>query len=518
MKNFFKLVISFFLIGYSAHAQNFIIKGRVKCENTGPNSTRGAANIIVVPGFDPEKSTFTESQDRAGFFRINLGPVYKDLRDKKIALYVVSRCENCSENQRNQLTQYRDIFIDQRLDKETDEDFSMTLKKDWKIPKKCTDVELLRSQQDAWLRQIQQQESVKIKENKGTVLMGAPGLLGLLAKLVTVATFQNFGFFKPIELKPGKIIYGNQQRSLPMVHSLNTGFNFSPVRNLSEAVFWNSSATAFNDQKTNISLISNARNNLKLSGHFGIKSRLTIGAGVVYSRQDEFRPAIYEQITSGNKLPESSSDSIKMKLDEFGIYLTSAFRVSPKLGVGISLKSLHQNLTIPTLLQVDTDENGDNINIYTDSLIKKQTFNFDISATYQITHYLQLGINVMNILESQLYADAFVPEEKNRRLRDQRSLGIGLTYRWWRFNLGSDVLLTEKRLYDASVGLNFVPFNNALISGGYTVKQKSFSASFKIRHFCFGYIDDHKLMINEIRKPISPIFNGRIYSGFSFNF
>jgi hypothetical protein len=66
--------------------------------------------------------------------------------------------------------------------------------------------------------------------------------------------------------------------------------------------------------------------------------------------------------------------------------------------------------------------------------------------------------------------------------------------------------------------VNYVPFNNSLIAAGYAFKQKSFSVSFRFKSFKIAYIDDNHLMVNDVKVGQSKVFNGKIYSGFVFEF
>ncbi|MEO6813214.1 MAG: hypothetical protein ABI172_04745, partial [Ginsengibacter sp.] len=59
---------------------------------------------------------------------------------------------------------------------------------------------------------------------------------------------------------------------------------------------------------------------------------------------------------------------------------------------------------------------------------------------------------------------------------------------------------------------------NGLISAGYAFKQESFSISFRLKHFKIAYINDNNLVINDVKISKSTIFNGKIYSGFVFDF
>ena len=75
-------------------------------------------------------------------------------------------------------------------------------------------------------------------------------------------------------------------------------------------------------------------------------------------------------------------------------------------------------------------------------------------------------------------------------------------------------MLTEDDFYDATIGVNYVPFNNALLSAGFAVKQKSYSVAFRMKHFRIAFINDNNWMVNERKKGKSSVFNGNIYGGF----
>ena len=109
-------------------------------------------------------------------------------------------------------------------------------------------------------------------------------------------------------------------------------------------------------------------------------------------------------------------------------------------------------------------------------------------------------------------------DSANQSYVNQRAYGVGLCYKRGRLNVGVDVLLTDKKLYDAAVGVNYVPFNDGLIAAGYAVKQKSFSVMFKLKHFKIAYINDNNLIINDVKVAKNNVFNGKIYTGFVFDF
>ncbi len=124
----------------------------------------------------------------------------------------------------------------------------------------------------------------------------------------------------------------------------------------------------------------------------------------------------------------------------------------------------------------------------------------------------------MNVASTKLYADMFVKDSANEVYVNQRGYAVGICYKHERLNVGADTLFTDKVFYDASIGVNYVPFNNSLIATGYAFKQQSFSVSFKLKNFKIVYIYDNNLVINETKAAKSKIFDGEIYTGFVFNF
>src|ERR1035437_9233216 len=86
------------LVG-TATAQEVIIKGTLRCVNNGTTSTRGAVNIIIIPSFNPKAAVATTTTPQ-GFFQVNTGWDARDLRDKDITLYIITKCSNCKKVQR----------------------------------------------------------------------------------------------------------------------------------------------------------------------------------------------------------------------------------------------------------------------------------------------------------------------------------------------------------------------------------------------------------------------------------
>ena len=498
------LLFSFFSL--QLQGQNLIIKGKIRCINQSPGSTRGAQNIVVVPAFKPSLSAVTATQP-SGYFEFNTGVPLAKLQDKQVSVYVISRCSNCKE-----LVQR--VYISEDRDRRNREDNKRYVTiKDWMLNTNCQQAELMPMAADSVLRMVVKQPDQNLdKVSAATALLGAPPVVNLLTTLITAVGATGFpqNDFFASSIAPGKINYGEFLLASPMYQSANTGFNFSPARDMSEAVFWNASATALSPKQGNISLLTNLRNNAKLGGFYKINSRLSLGAGGIYTRQDQFRQVTYRQ----NNSPRIE-DSVRMNLKEYAAFFSPAYKISDKLSVGLTVKSIWQNFNIPSVVNVGSINGGKGT--FFDSSIREQHFDVDVSATFKAAPSFQVGLTLANLAGTELYADAFIPGQANIPLQQQRSLGLGLLYKWQRLNIGSDILVTEDGLYDASFGVNYVPFNNAVISAGVAVKQLSYSLAFRMKHFRVAYINDNDWLVNERRKPKSSILNGRIHGGFIFD-
>ena len=96
MKKSFCLLLSLACLPAVLFCQGILVfKGTVKCFITGDErATQGAKNVIVVPGFIPQKSGMTGDQ---GYFEINTGLSLDKLEDKYVELYFVSNCQPCEK-------------------------------------------------------------------------------------------------------------------------------------------------------------------------------------------------------------------------------------------------------------------------------------------------------------------------------------------------------------------------------------------------------------------------------------
>ncbi len=507
MKNTVAIIICLLFFFSNSYGQELIIKGRIKCLNKNANSTKGAENIVVVPSFMPSHSTITLSQP-SGYFEFNTGIPISKLQDKIITVFVISRCSKCKEVAKR-------VFISEDQDRQNKNDKKQYVTiQDWMLKTNCKEAELVPFAADSVLRIVIKQPDQDLnKVSYFTALTGAPAALNGLTNLIAVvgSTGTPTGAYYTTKLDSGRIKYGQFLFASPLVQSANTGFNFSPARDMSEAAFWNPSAVSFSRKKYNFSLLTNVRNNIKLGGFAKITKKISITAGFIGTRQDEFRIGNFMLPLGGSM----QKDTPAMKLEEYAAFISPVYRFNNKLSASVTFKSVWQKFNYP--IQALIADFAPSIITY--DTTRSRHFGIDFSATYKISKDLQAGVNLMNITGQKLNADAFKKGcACEAKYQTQRSLGFGLTYKWKRFNVGSDLLFTEDGLYDASFGLNYVPFNNALVSAGYAIKQKSYSFAFRIKHFRLAYINDNGWLINDEKKGKSPILNGRLYGGFIFDF
>ena len=510
MKKSFTWICMLLFTSASIIGQPLIIKGRIKCLNPTVASTKGAENILVVPTFLPSKSTVTASRP-SGYFEFNTGVPLAKLQDKLVSIYVISRCASCRDGVKR-------VFISEDQDRQnrSDNKIYYTIK-DWTLNTVCTQAELNALRTDSLLNVITRQPGQDLdKVSASTALVGTPAFLNFLTNVITaVGVLPNAGAFEVQNIYPGKTNFGQFLMSSPLSQSANTGFNFSPGRDMSEAVFWNPSAIAFSRKLNNISLLTNVKNNIKLSGYARLNEKLSVGVGGIYTMQDELRRVGFYRIGGNRQTSKDSivTDSFPLKLKEYGGFISGAYMINNQLSIGLTVKSTWQKFNNPDRLDISNARKA----TFTDTTISNQYFDADLSLTYKVNPSLQLGINLMNLAGTELYADVFVPW-KEVPVRNQRSLGAGLCYKYERWNFGADVLITQDDFYDASIGINYVPFNNALLSAGYAFKQSSYSFAFRMKHFRLAYINDNDGLYSQERQGKSPILNGRIYGGFIFDF
>jgi hypothetical protein len=508
MKKALPALVAFFFFCAPVAAQNLVLQGRIWCLNhQNANSTTGAENIVVIPGFLPQKSTLTGSNPR-GYYEINTGIDLKKLEGKTIRLYAISKCNECGKMNNA-------VFVSaDQANKKGNPPGHLPVDA-WKLKGVCQSVELDAVKADGTLQTLLKQPAENLEQLTAASALVAPtSLLSLIAKLVTAGPVVNFGNFTAQQfVDSGKIQFGTFLFSSALYHTSNQGFNFSPWRNLSEAVFYNPSALVNSPVPGNISAFTNLRSIGKLSGYFALNDKLTLAAGGIYTQQDEFR-----DVNFGNGGGPLTVDSFLLKQKEYAAFLSPVYKINEKFSVAATAKFIGQEFNAPDSLVIDQPAGGGATNTFFDQSVTRSGFDADVSFTYKVHPSFQIGLNAMNIIGTQLYSRAFVAGEQNKTYINQRALGAGFCFKNKRLNVGADLLFTEDEFFDAAIGINYIPLNNVLLSGGVAVKQGSYSLGVRLKHFRIGYINDNNWLIHENRPGGSLFTKGRIYSGFAINF
>lgn len=511
--NLLLLIFSFAI--YIGKSQSIIFKGRVKCNNQNENSTKGASNVVIVPTFKPSASTITVSQP-TGYFEFNSNVPLSALQDKTISIFAMSRCAICKETMRR-------IFVSEDQDRQNRNDDKLYVTvKDWILNANCNNAELKAKAADSILRMVIQQPDLDLNQmSNASAIVSAPSVLNFLAKLSDVVSVSGFpsGGFTLDSIGPGNIHFGQSFFASPLLHSMNAGFNFSPIRDMSEAVFWNPSSLANSNQSGNLNFISNFKNNLKLNGYYRLNNRLTIGAGMMGTQQIESRIVFFRnEFGVREPIEPGKYDSVKIKNLEYRFNIAGSYKLNKKISIGMSIQYTIQHYNYPDSLFVGASGNDPKIDFFFKP-INIGVLDFNVSSTYKINPSLTLGINLMNLAGSTLNGNFINQDDPNKSFKlNQRSIGFGVTYKLRRFNFGVDGLFAQNNLYDCTVGVSYVPFNNAILSAGYAVKHSDYYLSLKLQHFRMGYIQDRNWLVAERKTTVSDFFKGRFYTGFMYDF
>jgi len=514
-KLFYLAGIMFCCVSASFAQELLVFKGTVRCIISNDElATRGAKNVVVVPGFNPQKSGLTSDQ---GYYELNTGIPISMLEDKSIVIYYISACKQCVKKMV--------VFVAPELARESfDQTLSYITVETIKMKAGCKQTEPDPMGADKELSKFTSQPATDISTISAlNVVTAPPSLLNLLTEAAAAEAVVGQGSFQVEPKSPFQGGFHNNFGRFLLASSMfltaNPGFNFSPSRLKSEAVFWNPAALApreekgrsgatkgIKPEKGDVQVFLNFKNNIKLSGYVRLNDRMSIGLGGIYMKRDAFQQVEYEVL---------GRVSHPLTIQEYAVFLPVAYRLGKKLRMAVTAKYMGQRFNLPSIVSLDSNPS---IPRFTDITVTRQQFDADVSLNYDILPSLALGVNYMNVAGSKLYAEPIVAVRQFIPYTSTRSIGAGLCYRWRRFNFGSDVMIAHDSLYDVTAGVNYVPFNNALVGAGYAFRQKAYSVSFKWGHFMTSYVDDNGFLLSQKKPGRSKIFNGRIYSSVILDF
>jgi hypothetical protein len=485
------------------HTQPLQLKGRIRCSNDTNNfSTRGAENILVVPTAIPSKSVPTSS-DPPGFFLINTNVQKEILYDKAIKLYIITNCKTCKKESYTKFISIDQITYENGIPQ-------VNLKTKY-IKMLCDSTEFSPQAIDTFNFDIISSGDQDIKK---TGWVASPALLNVLGFIplpameipqpdtIIVDTI-------PMEqIPPSNISFGKLLLNSTFMNSSTAGFNFSPSRNYSEAPFWNPASINLCEKKANISVSTNWRNQLKIASFLKFNNNFGTSIGFLNSYQSE--RSTFESDPDKEMYMDYSESFFK--LNEYAIFIGASYKILKSASIGLTCKYISQKLRIPQELErsryfedeiLQSTKYGVIHNLYKDAC-----FDFDLSIAYSFNNTLNIGLNLMNLTNSSLIGGSFLANEDIPKI-NLFSIGAGISYKYQRFNFGTDILYHDQKIYNVSFGLNYVPFNMSLIEISYSPIFRVHSLSFKYRNFKISYINNQGNLVS--RKVW---FGPYLYSGF----
>jgi len=493
---------------FGCYSQTLQLKGRIRCSNDVNNlSTRGAENIIVVPSAIPKQAVATSSEP-SGYYIIDTKIKKEALYDKSIKIYVVTRCKTCRAESISKFVSPDQITYENGIPQ-------LILKTKY-INNLCKNVEFTSIVLDTLMLDVYAQENRDI-EKDGWV--ASPALLNLLMFVSALSPPEPDSTVNDVipidKLSAAEIRYGNFLLNSSFANSASAGFNFAPGRDFSEAAFWNPASIAQSDKRIYFSSTTNWRNQLKLSAFWKANDKIAFGLGFLDAYQREPRTVYSSEIAPGDEPGKM------FRLNENALFLSASYHFVKSLSIGITGKYMKQNFDNPQFIQRTRDYINGALSNTTYAVIEEKykysAVDADISLSWAVNKSFNWGINLMNVMNTNLMGGNFLSGEDHIHIR-QFAVGSGLLYRYHRLNLGTDVLFYNDKIYNISFGANFIPFDKSLIAASYSTKDNVWSLSFRYNRFRIGYVNNQGLFKLKSKNTPVTIEKPYLYSSFVFDF
>jgi len=457
------------------------LRGTVVCEREKSRGPRPAKYILVYP-----EQFFRESKLTAknGAYRLRLPKL--EAIDREISIEYRNSKEKLEEREHSLFISEEDMINLERVE----------------LKAECKDVEHLRKVMSRELKSAKEGKYAHKKKrgldyaSGGGFLAGLFGgslsgvgatALGSVAGAATATTAQVTSI-SPSRLKKGRLL--SYSRSL---FSSNTGFNTTPKRNMSEAVFWNASAISMSyfDQ-VSASWVFDPQF-LRFSGTYRIKDSFGVGIGALFLEQEEERSA---RVKNPCCVPTDTTSLDNFKAKEQGIFLSASLRLKgvakDRISLGITGKQLVQNIEIPLNIVPLRRTNG----VLNITSIKRQekrtTYDFDLSSTFKLSKKTTLGANILNVAGKKLLDEDDLVIGKTQKI-SQREFAVGVVHQLKRVQLASEVFYREEEGTDIAVGVNYVPLNSAQIQAGYDTTFDALVLGVKYGIFSYTFHSSHEV-------------------------
>ena len=187
-----------------------MFQGTVKCYiHDDQRATKGANNIIVVPGFIPSKTGVTGPQ---GYYELNTEVPLSKLDGKYVMLYYVSACKLCELK--------RNVFVSEDQVKPSGKKMAYLIVPTVQMTAACKQTELRPLASDSIYNSFAKLPAQDLdKVSPLNALTATPGVLNVLTTIVSAPLIGIAGtFFADTSgLSPGKVGYGNFLFASPMI-------------------------------------------------------------------------------------------------------------------------------------------------------------------------------------------------------------------------------------------------------------------------------------------------------------
>jgi hypothetical protein len=458
-------------------AKDIQIRGTVVCLESEDIAGRPASNILIVPHNFPEKSYLTNDD---GLYAIS---VSGRLINRNVILHYRNSIKDL-------MAPHRFFISKDRIEKGIC--ILPTVELDY--PCEMSEEPYLTMRSELYQFQQHPEEKLQILE-KGLAGAGGIGVLTLASLIPFVGVGAGGGggsgghsdgggdvpIFQELniqEISKKEVADGRFISYGLFALSENMGFNYTPQRDLTEAVFWNPSAIA-NAYHSQITALSNLKGIHKFSGAFTIGDRFGLGMGYLVQKRREEREAQLEDGAILNNKFETHDEGLFASASiGFPSYFERPF------SLGLTLKRISQRIEVPNRFVTQASIDGEVISTDWGKHTKQRDiYDIDISATLEATNALTFGAVLVSALDQKM-------ENESGDDVGMRMYGVGASFQRKRYQVGVDMTLPENPDNNGIVfgfGINVIPFNNVQVHCGYTTEYRSFSSGIRLWYFSYTY-------------------------------
>ncbi|GEM_PF-5950392 len=461
--------LSVFQPDLNAFPREIVIQGTIVCPEQGKNALqRPARYVIVVPeGFPKNAAVCNE----VGYYEITL-PSRRTV-DRPLALFLVGKSGVCGQVGARIA---REAIVNGRMKCVTGvtEQACESFETDYLSALDRLDT--LRNRR--WSgSHFWKPESEPARAGIAGVLMtivSLPLTAGPLAEMPPDSSVVDTIPLPGMATTPKTITSGEFLSLLFRDYSQNTGFGFTPLRNIDEAVFWNPAALtmAIGNQ---ISLQTDYQDVARASASVQLSDKWGVATGVFWLQQQENRRTTLDsEVVRGEFQTEEG-------LYQLALYAQLSSRISLALSPKLITQRIESPLSIIRTVEYRGDQRMEPKYSYLVKSDKSRNWDVDLSATAQLADNLVLGGAVSNIRGSRIVGSGEVR-------RSLRSVGAGLSYLRQRLNLGLETRVVQSGPTDFSAGGSCAIVGSLVARLGFSLKGRVYTFGLGTGNLSYAYV------------------------------